>query len=133
MEFEGRQRLPLRLDMAPLIDVVFLLLIFFMLTSSFMVQEAINMVLPESQTAESGIETDISVIISEDREIRLNGKLIELENLQVEIEPLIVSQETPIYLHSDQNIPVKDMLAVMDEIRLAGGKNISIATRRSEP
>ncbi len=63
MEFEGRSRIHAHLDIAPLIDIVFLLLVFFMLTSTFMVPEAIELELPESSSASARETTPITVVL----------------------------------------------------------------------
>ncbi|HEB93809.1 MAG TPA: biopolymer transporter ExbD [Gammaproteobacteria bacterium] len=129
MEFEGRARIHSHLDIAPLIDIVFLLLVFFMLTSTFMVPEAIELELPASSSA---TVTDItSILVSLDRtgQLALNGERIELEQLRGAIEPLLeVGADAAITLKSDARTEVQQLLAVMDEIRAAGGTDVALAT-----
>ncbi len=129
MDFEGRARIHSHLDIAPLIDIVFLLLVFFMLTSTFLVPEAIELELPESKTA---IATEIQpVVVSLDRagSLALNGENITLEELQQAIKPLLnSSDDTSITLKSDARTEVQTLLEVMDEIRAAGGINVGLAT-----
>ncbi len=129
MDFEGRARIHSHLDIAPLIDIVFLLLVFFMLTSTFLVPEAIELELPESKTA---IATEIQpVIVSLNRAglLALNGENITLEELQQAIKPLLSSSDdTSITLKSDARTEVQTLLEVMDEIRAAGGTNVGLAT-----
>jgi len=129
MEFEGRARVHSHLDIAPLIDIVFLLLVFFMLTSTFMVPEAIELELPESKSAQASDIKPIIVALNEAGELSLNGEIIELEQLQAAIKPLIAeSTDAAITLKSDASTQVQQLLQVMDEIRTAGGFNISLAT-----
>jgi len=129
MDFEGRARIHSHLDIAPLIDIVFLLLVFFMLTSTFIVPEAIELELPESNSANV---TDIRpIIVSMDKkaQLSLNGERIELKQLRIAIELLL--KETPtsaITLKTDAHTEVQQLLKVMDEIRLAGGSNVALAT-----
>ena len=81
MEFEGRKRIRTHLNIAPLIDVVFLLLIFFMLSSHFVTQPGIKITLPTAVTAKRHPEEDIIVYITKDNQIYLNEEPIILDNL----------------------------------------------------
>ncbi len=129
MDFEGRARIHSHLDIAPLIDIVFLLLVFFMLTSTFLVPEAIELELPESNSAVVTEINPISVSLNRSGEVSLNGELIELGQLRMAIEPLLQQdEETPVTLKSDAHSEVQQLLRVMDEIRAAGGSNIALVT-----
>ena len=129
MEFEGRARIHSHLDIAPLIDIVFLLLVFFMLTSTFMVPEAIELELPESNSAQVSDITPIVVSLNPAGQLALNGERIELKQLREAIEPLIKQNaDAPITLKSDASTQVQQLLQVMDEIRAAGGTDVAIAT-----
>ncbi len=129
MEFEGRARIHSHLDIAPLIDIVFLLLVFFMLTSTFLVPEAIELELPESASATVTEITPITVALNASDELSLNGKPIQLQQLRQAIEPLIAeSADVAITLKSDAHTEVQQLLKVMDEIRAAGGSNVALAT-----
>ncbi len=129
MEFEGRARIHSHLDIAPLIDIVFLLLVFFMLTSTFMVPEAIELELPESNSAQVSNITPIVVSLNPAGQLALNGERIELEQLRAAIAPLIKQNaDVPITLKSDASTQVQQLLQVMDEIRAAGGTDVALAT-----
>jgi len=129
MEFEGRARIHSHLDIAPLIDIVFLLLVFFMLTSTFLVPEAIELELPESASATITETTPITVALNASGELTLNGEPIQLDGLRVAVEPLIAdNSDVTITLKSDARTEVQQLLRVMDEIRAAGGDNVALAT-----
>jgi len=129
MEFEGRARIHSHLDIAPLIDIVFLLLVFFMLTSTFMVPEAIELELPESSSATVTDITPIIVSLDQTGRLALNGERIELEQLRGAIEPLLKADaDAAITLKSDAHTQVQQLLGVMDEIRAAGGTDVALAT-----
>lgn len=130
MEFESRSRIQSRLDMAPLIDVVFLLLIFFMLTSTFLTPEAIDLELPGSTSAQKSEETPLTVVISASGEILLNGEILPIEKLQAAVQPILTDNpEQNITLKSDAGVSVQELLRVMDVLRTAGGRNIALATQ----
>jgi len=133
MDFEGRARIHSHLDIAPLIDIVFLLLVFFMLTSTFLLPEAIELELPESKSASVTDITPVIVSLNQTGQLALNGESIELEQLQQAIQPLIKplnaqDGEAAITLKSDARTEVQLLLKVMDEIRAAGGTNVGLAT-----
>lgn len=129
MDFEGRARIHSHLDIAPLIDIVFLLLVFFMLTSTFMIPEAIELELPESSSATATDTTPITVSLNQSGRLALNGETIELDRLRGAIEPLLEQDaDAPITLKSDAHTEVQQLLEVMDEIRSAGGSNVALAT-----
>jgi len=129
MDFEGRARIHSHLDIAPLIDIVFLLLVFFMLTSTFMVPEAIELELPESSSASVTDATPIIVSLNQTGQLALNGESLELEQLRQAIKPLIKQNaDSAVTLKSDARTQVQQLLKVMDEIRAAGGSNVALAT-----
>lgn len=129
MDFEGRSRIHAHLDIAPLIDIVFLLLVFFMLTSTFMVPEVIELELPESSSATVTEVTPIIVALNASGQLALNGEILQLDALRAAIELLIKEDASvTITLKSDAHTEVQQLLSVMDEIRAAGGENVALAT-----
>ena len=129
MDFEGRARIHSHLDIAPLIDIVFLLLVFFMLTSTFMVPEAIELELPRSSSATVIETTPITVSLDQAGQLALNGERIEREQLRGAIEALLKQDaDSAITLKSDARTEVQQLLAVMEEIRAAGGTGVALAT-----
>ena len=131
MDFKGRARIHSHLDIAPLIDIVFLLLVFFMLTSTFLVPEAIELELPESSTSAVTDTRAITVSLNQKGQLALNGESIELADLQLAIKALLKQDDSvSITLKSDARTEVQQLLKVMDEIRAAGGRNLALATIR---
>jgi biopolymer transport protein ExbD len=131
MDFEGRARIHSHLDIAPLIDIVFLLLVFFMLTSTFLVPEAIELELPESSSADVTETMPIVVSLDQTGQLSLNGGGIELDQLRMALEPLLKQDaDSAITLKSDARTEVQQLLKVMDEIRAAGGSNVALATQQ---
>jgi biopolymer transport protein ExbD len=131
MDFEGRARIHSHLDIAPLIDIVFLLLVFFMLTSTFMVPEAIELKLPESSSATVTDNKTIVISLNQNGELALNGEKINQQQLQARLKPLITQHnKSDITLKSDAHTEVQLLLKIMDEIRAAGGTNVALATTK---
>lgn len=134
MEFEGRSRISLQLNMAPLIDVMLLLLIFFMLTSTYMVAEAIDLELPFSNSSRESDATDITVSLSGDGVISVNGRTVLRADLRATVSELLPDpQRQTITLETDSEETVQAMIDVMDILREAGGVKVLIATQGEKP
>ncbi|HCX90641.1 MAG TPA: hypothetical protein DHT43_09050, partial [Deltaproteobacteria bacterium] len=131
MEFERRRHNHAHMDIAPLVDVVFLLLLFFMLTSHLIQEPAIKIRLPESKTAEAKSEEIKTVLITKNGEIYFMNKGIDLKNLQMAIKEGLTDMEKDfLRIKADRNVSVGILVSVIDEVRFSGVKNFSIVTER---
>jgi biopolymer transport protein ExbD len=132
MEFE-RKRYHAHLDMAPLIDVVLNLLLFFMLTSHLVQEPAIQITLPSSRTAEAVQQTIKMVSVTKVGEIFLQDKRVDLKNLRAE---LLGSLSDPakdfVRIKADRDVPVGLLVKIIDEVRLGGIIHFSILTTKDE-
>jgi len=89
MEFERRRHNHTHINIAPLVDVVFLLLLFFMLASHIMQEPAIKIKLPESKTAEAQKDTVKTVYISKDGDVYFMDKMVDLNSLKAAIKDVL--------------------------------------------
>ena len=130
MEFEGRKRIRMHFDIAPLIDIVFLLLIFFMLTANFIMRPGIKITLPVAKTAKPQEEEKIIVFISRENEIFLNDKRISTEALKTALrEKLEGSRKKSVSLKADEKIDLGLAVKVMDIAKQAGAEGLVISTQ----
>jgi biopolymer transport protein ExbD len=131
MEFEGRRRNHTHLNIAPLVDVVFLLLLFFMLTSHLIEEPAIKIRLPDSTTAESMREISLTISITKDGEIYFMDKKVDLKNLRAAIQESPLEREKGfLRIKADKEVDVGLLMSVIDEVRLSDIKSFSIVTER---
>jgi len=131
MKFEGRKKIRMHLDIAPLIDIVFLLLIFFMLTAHFITQPGIEITLPAAKTAIPEEIEDIIVFISREDETFLNDRQIDIEDLRPALKAkLEVSQKKTVILKADEKIDLVLAVQVMDIAREAEAEGLVIATEQ---
>ena len=114
-----------QIDMAPLIDVVFLLLIFFMLT--FAIQgQGLAISLPEGEETEK-IEKDIIVKIDRNNKIYLNSLQIEIDSLGAALgEDLLRRSDKMVVIDSAPKVKYELFARVLDVSRAAGAENFSI-------
>jgi biopolymer transport protein ExbD len=131
MEFERRRHDHSHMNIAPLVDVVFLLLLFFMLTSHLMQEPAIKIKLPESKTAEAQRDEIKTVYIAKDGSLYFMNRPVSLNTLKREIQTTIKDPEHDfVRIKADREADVGVLVSVIDEIRLSGLKNYSIMTVR---
>ncbi len=130
MEFDSRRRIKTHFDIAPLIDIVFLLLIFFMLTANFIMRPAIKISLPMARTAMPQEEENIIVFISENNKVYLNDEEVALKNLKDFLEKkLEMNQEKTVILKADEKVNLGLAVKIMDIAKDANAQGIAISTR----
>ncbi|MBD3380300.1 MAG: biopolymer transporter ExbD [Candidatus Omnitrophica bacterium] len=131
MEFEERKKVATNLNIAPLIDVIFLLLIFFMLSSHFVVDPGIKITLPDSVTALPRQEKDIIVFITEDDVLYLDGEEVGMDNLSTELKIKIEdSQKKTVVIKADEKVDLGLAVKVMDLAREAGSEGLVVSAKR---
>ena len=129
MDFSSRPRSKQELNVAPLIDVVFLLLIFFMLASTFIKPEAIDLMLEGSSTGGNAAEEMLNIEVVVDGTIRLNGLRLSMPQLETELASRIQGDQTrPVTIKAAAEVPVQTLVSIMDRVRAAGTNNLRLAT-----
>ena len=122
MELEHGLR---QIDIAPLIDMVFLLLIFFMLTSTFIMQPGIKVNLPKAVTSKITDKESLSLTISSENIIYLEGKVVTLKELKSELKE---TSGRPILIRADRKASLGRLVEVWDICRELGIDHVNIAT-----
>ncbi len=117
------------INITSLIDVVFMLVIFFMLSSSFN-KSSIPISLPSSENSIQSSDTEsIRVTISKEKIIFLNDNITSIKNLSSESQKLLTSSGTRnAVLYSDENVSLGFMISVIDELTKSGIENVSVKT-----
>jgi len=124
MELEHGLR---QIDIAPLIDMVFQLIIFFMLTSSFVIQAGIKINLPRAVTSEAVKLENIEIIISGENVTYLNGKVVTKQ----ELKTLLVQgakNKLTVLIKADKRASLGRVVEIWDMCRDLGITQINIAT-----
>ena len=130
MEFERGRRIRIHLDIAPLIDIVLLLLVFFMLTANFITQPGIKITLPKAKTSKPQEEENIIVFITEDNKIFLNDREIDIDELKDALEEkLKTAKKKIVILKADEKINLGLAVKVMDIAKQAKAENLVISTQ----
>lgn len=129
-----RQRLKPRvnLDLTPLIDVVFQLVIFFMISSVFNTAPGIELNLPNSSTSEAVEVTEIRITVAGPEEIYLNRDLVALSSLGETLRDWKdqgrLADDTAILVEGGRSVPYETIITVLDEVRKGGVNAVNLIT-----
>jgi len=117
-----------RIEILPLIDIVFLLLVFFIYAMiSMAVHRGLPVLLPASSTAQIEKRLILSVTIDSGGSVYLDKEMVSLEKLGMSLrEKSIGGKETGVLLFADRKLPYQRLFRVLDEIRMAGLTQISL-------
>ena len=120
----------MEVNILPLIDVIFAILAFFILSSLYLTQsEGLPVNLPDADTATEQAQADFTVTLQPDGAIALDQQLITLETLRSEIEQSLEPNQTAtITIRADEQVYHGDVVDVMDELRAIEGATLGIAT-----
>ena len=114
MNLKGRNKITPEFSMSSMTDIVFLLLIFFMLTSTLVSPNALKLLLPNSKSKTLDKQT-ISVSITKDIDFYINEDKILETSLENELKRLLNNEIDPgIILHADQSVDIQHVVKVMD-------------------
>ena len=121
-----------RLDLTPLIDVVFQLVIFFMISSVFNTAPGIELELPDSTTSEAVEVTEVRITVAGSEEIYLNRELVALPNLGKTLREWSnqgrLTDDTAVLVEGGKAVPYETIITVLDEVRRGGVTAISLIT-----
>jgi biopolymer transport protein ExbD len=132
IEFDEHMSKKNGVDLTPMIDVVFLLLIFFLLTFIF-ASTSIPIHLPESETSSIKNEPEVSVMIKMDGSVSLNGTDIKMRLLYQALSDMYSGKPgKDLNLICDKGVPFGKVVEVMDIAKKAGAENISVLTERKK-
>lgn len=132
MEFEGLQRSRKIPSLTPLIDIVFLLLVFFMLTAHFVKDQALDISLPDAESAQQlKDEKLLEVLIKKGGVISINKKIIAKEKIVDYFqETLPAMRNKQVILRGDTKTELGLVVSIMDAARKAGAKSLDIVTQQ---
>lgn len=119
-------------DLTPLIDMVFILLIFFIVTTVFVKDKAMDIDRPSQASSGTVSKSSVMIVITSTGQIRAGGESISLNSLRSWVKNRLISKDTPVVILADKKAPVESLTEVMDECKLAGAAKISLATEEKK-
>tara|TARA_B100000686_G_C16096732_1_gene621245 strand:- start:59 stop:472 length:414 start_codon:yes stop_codon:yes gene_type:complete len=126
--YQKEEKELISINITPLIDIVFLLLVFFMLATSFIQKSTIEVNLSSGKNVEIENEKNtIVLIINKKGQIYLNKKLINISSIRNEVISIIEKNpKSKILIKSDKKLAVQKVIRLIEEVRLAGTDNIKL-------
>ena len=119
------------INITPMLDVVFIMLIFFIVTTSFVRETGIDPNRPEAWTATTKERGNILIGVSSSNEIWMNKGRVEIEQIRAMVEAALAeSPEGSVVIVVDEDAATGNLIDLMDQIRLAGVTNISLAAEK---
>ncbi len=118
------------IDMTPMLDVVFIMLIFFIVTASFVKEAGIDVNRPDASTAVQKDRASILVAISAEGKVWINRRQVDVRAVQANIERLYAENpQGTVVIQADRKSTTEVLIKVMDAARAAGIEDVSIAAQ----
>jgi biopolymer transport protein ExbD len=131
MKFRRKKAAVQDIDISPLIDMVFILLIFFMVSSTFVKDMQLDLDRPGASTATKASSKVIRVYIDKYGDTYLDGQPIKVWAIQSKMRDLLrVSTEKSVLVVTDEGVTANKLVEVVDQCRLAGAKDVGVATEK---
>lgn len=116
------------IDLAPLLDVVFILLIFFIVTTVFVRETGVEVDKPTAISTSTLQKNVLLIAITSSREVVYGGTNIGVEGVRSTLSQAAKSDTKPLVIQADKTVPTDLLVKVIDQAKLAGIASISIAT-----
>ena len=130
MQFRRSESEPVAINIAPLVDVVFLLVIFFAVSTTFLETAGLELTLPASSSTAEAAPRQVGVLLAEDGTLYLDGEPIERDRLSVELrERLAALDDKVVVLRADTRTPHGEVVRLMDLAREAGATDLTVSAR----
>jgi len=127
--YQKKRKRP-ELNLVPLIDVLVMLIFFAFVTMQFKQATTMNLTLPKVETAgKSELKQSITISLSKEGAVDLEGQHTTMENLQEMIRKLNLPKDTPVVIRSDENTPLRFVTEAMDACRKHGLNKIHLQAR----
>ena len=122
-------------ELIPLIDVIFQLVVFFMVSTTFILTPGISLILPKSETSEPVVMSKLVVTVVSRDELYLNKELYDIEGLDQRLGAITDKERSEIktvVLEGDENVSYRLMIQVLDVLRKNGFTGINLRTKETE-
>lgn len=130
MQFRRARRGEVAINIAPLVDVVFLLVIFFAVSTTFLDTAGLKLELPTSTSVAEREQEDVTVVLGADGRLSVDGDVVDRDGLRDRLRDLLAERERKIVvLRADAGTTHGQVVGVMDDIRDAGAEGLTVAAQ----
>lgn len=131
MRFRPKKSTEATVDMSPLIDMVFILLIFFMVSSTFVKDMKLDIERPGASSASKASSKVIRVYIDNLGDTYVDGQPVKTWAIQGKLRDMLrTSAEKSVLVVTDDTIPVEKLIDVVDQCRMGGARDVAVATEK---
>jgi len=131
MRYRNTREEEATVDISPLIDMVFILLIFFMVTTTFVKDMKLDLDRPSASSGSTASTKAIRVFIDQYGDIYVDNQPVRVYSLQSKLRDMLrTSTEKSVLVVTDENVVAKLVLEVVDQTRLAGATDVGVATEQ---
>ncbi len=131
MKFRRKKEQVSDVDMSPLIDMVFILLIFFMVSSTFTKDMKLDLERPGASSASRASSKVIRVYIDNTGETYVDGQPVKTWSIQGKLRDMLrAATEKSVLVITDDSISVDKLIDVVDQCRLSGAQDVAVATKK---
>ncbi|MBD3800621.1 MAG: biopolymer transporter ExbD [Campylobacterales bacterium] len=131
MRFRQKKELDQAVDISPLIDMVFILLIFFMVSTTFVKDMKLDLERPGASSASRASSKVIKVYLDNQAQVYIDNQPIKVWALQSKLRDMLrTSTEKSVLVVTDETIAVEKLIEVVDQCRLSGAKDVAVATKK---
>jgi len=120
------------IDISPLMDCVFILLIFFIVTTTFVEETGVEVDKPQAASAVQLEKTSILIALTAKGEVVYGGREIGLSGVRPLVKRMLQKEDVPVIIQADSSAQSGLLVRLIDEAKLAGALKVSLATRKSK-
>ncbi len=118
------------IDISPLMDCVFILLIFFIVTTTFVEESGVEVDKPQAGGASTNEKTTIIIELTERGDVICDGSKAGLSGVRAHVKRMLTEEDTPVVIRADAAAQAALLVRVIDEAKQGGAKRVSVATRK---
>ena len=120
------------IDISPLIDCVFILLIFFIVTTTFVEETGVDVNKPQAASSENLDKNSILIALTNEGNVVYGGQQIGVSGVRPLVKRILRKEEVPVIIKADTSAQTGRLVRIIDEAKRAGAKKVSIASRQAE-
>ncbi len=118
-------------DLGPMLDCVFILLIFFIVTTTFVDETGVEVDKPQAASAVQLEKTSIMIALTKGGQVVYGGKEIGINGVQTLVKRMIAKEDVPVIIQADKDAPAGMLVRIIDESKLAGATKVSVASAKN--
>lgn len=131
MRYRNHTEEEAQIDISPLIDMVFILLIFFMVTTTFVKDMKLDLERPGASSGVAASTKAVRVFIDNQGDVYVDNQQVRIYSLQSKLRDMLrVSTNKSVLVVTDENVPAKTVLQVVDQSKLSGATDVGVATEQ---